>query len=197
MGIQGVFVMNHIVRRLLAGLPILSLAACSAAPPDESVGESVGEGQEALGVVVNQNNLGGLTLQPIFVPPTYYSSGPSAPTVRMEPASGYMCLLQSAGGNFTGWSSTAQIVTSGGYYYLETAGGTTATASCVPTSDFTGTGTGTMTSTINAPYWLSAVHNQNYSGNSQNQLTMWTGNNTACFISGLGGDWRGWYTGAT
>lgn len=175
--------MSSLNRRFLVGLPsFLLLAACGAAP-----GDATSQSDEALGAIP-------VHIPPIFVAPEYYASGPSSPLVKMQSSLDSVCLLQGVAGQFDGWSSVARIITSQNHYYLQTSGGATATAACAPLVDFTGTGTSTISSTVNTPYYVSASHPQTTTGYTENKLGIWSGN-SMCVLSGLAGDWTGFQTG--
>jgi hypothetical protein len=131
-----------------------------------------------------------------FVEPSYYTAL-SGQTVRMQSSTESICLLQGVSGSFTGSSSVAWIYATGGYYYLAANGSGQATAACAPLSDFTGTGTSSVSSTAASPYWVAASLPQDDVGYNSNSLNLWSGPQAACFLSGFAGDWSGIDTGAT
>jgi hypothetical protein len=175
--------MNTLIRqfRFLALPSLLALAACGA-PPD---GENTTEGAEA---IIIRGPLP--PLQPVWVAPTYYAAGPSQ-AIEMAPSASSICLLQSVSGSLGGNTSSAKVVTNGTNYYLETGAGTQARAACAPWSDFTGTNTSVTASSVNAPWYLSSPPNGNANGYSSLENPLWQGQNTACFVSGIAGNWQG------
>jgi hypothetical protein len=183
----------HSFIRSFAALPtVLMLAACGAPPGEDAASDSA----EAMTI----NPIRPIPVTgPVWVRPTYYTSvstfGPgNAPSVQMEPVATSVCVLTGVSGGFAGWGSVAQIVMKNGYYYLETSPFTEVMAACVPVSDFTGTGTGSIESTANSPWGVSASLNQSSIGYDTSTLNLWS-SNSICTLSGFAGDWTGVHTG--
>ncbi len=177
-----VLIMSTVIRkfRFLALPSLLALAACGA-PPD---GENATEGAEALVV------RGPIPIKPVWVAPTYYAAGPSS-SVPMASSASSVCLLQSVSGSLGGNASFAKVVTNGANYYLETGVGTQARAACAPWSDFTGTNTSVTASSVGSPWYLSSPPDGNANGYSSLKNPLWQGQNSACFVSGVAGNWLG------
>jgi hypothetical protein len=174
--------MYSFIRRfpVLGLFSLLALAACGA-PPN---GEDTTQGAEALTIRPI------LPIGPVWVAPTYYAAGPMG-SVEMAASASSVCLLQSVSGAFGGNNSYATVVTGGANYYLKTGVGTSARAACAPWSDFTGTNTSVTTSSVGSPWYLSSAPYGNGAGYTSPENRLWQGNNTQCFVSGIGGNWLG------